>query len=543
MPAMRPIQRIEWIFPIALALGIALAGSLPYAYGYLTAGEGEVFAGFIGRGTPGAQSYLAFARQVAEGGALTTNLYNPHAPSRAFFHAEWWLMGMAARLTGLPLLFWFHAGRVVSAIAFLLAVYYLASTLLDNVRLRRGALLLVAVGAGFGWLVVAANAVSGTHLDLPLDAKGVTIFGYLMNKPHFIRAGCVAALQYAWLIRGDATGKYRYFLYSGLAASAHSLVRPYQIPEACLILVLYAGARVFIDHQPILATLTRVASAASGHAPAIIWQGWVYFKNPLGLGAMDAWAPMPLLPLILWLGLPFTAVMVHLGTWVLREDRSRLALSIPALWLAAAALLMQAHPYFPWGTESYYPWVFAPVLLFLRHTWPVLAAWATHRPQPRRLALAALCCTVLPVNALVYVQFFTTLHHPKPPWQYYLPQSALDAIAWLDENAPAESVVLASHDSSAFIPRFADLRVVTGQDALTPDYRVVNEHVQRFFQNTGDQGFKQWLLREQQVDYVLVGPFERALAGEATPRYPWLQQVYQSGDVQVFATARIRGRE
>ena len=536
MPAMHPIQRREWLFPLLLSVFFVAAGTAPYFYGYQSAGADESFMGFIGRGTPGANSYLAFARQVAEGSHATTNLYSPHAPSRAYFNPEWWCMGTAARLTGLPLLFWFHAGRVLSAVAFLLAAYYLCAVFLKGGAARRAALGLIAFGAGFGWLLALSNGLLGANLELTNDARGVTIFGYLMNKPHFIRAGAFAALQYAWLIRGDRTGKIRYFLLSGLAASGHSLIRPYHIPEACLTLALYFAARTWGDRDAFRATLGQVGAAALTHAPVIVWQAFVYLKNPLGLGAMDAWPPVLLLALIGWFGLPLAAILIHLAATVLRGGAAKPHLSLPALWLAAAALLLHAHPWFPWGVESYFPWIFAPPLLFLRHTWPRIAAWSG-TPRRRRIAIALLAIASLPTNALVYTQFYTTLHQPQEPWRYYLDRDTLGAITWLRENAPDGATVVASHATSQFIPRFANLRVLTSQDALTPNYRQMNSHILRFYQSPGDSGFKQWLCSEQGATYVLAGPEERALGSVDFERYPWLVPVHTSGAAAVYRVA------
>ena len=152
---------------------------------------------------------------------------------------------------------------------------------------------------------------------------------------------------------------------------------------------------------------------------------------------MDAWQPVLLLSLVGWFGLPLAAILVHLAALALRGKKWTPDLSVPVLWIAAAALLLHAHPWFPWGVESYFPWVFAPPLLFIRHTWPVVAAW--FGPTRRRLALAMIACAILPSNALVYTHFFTTLHDPPAPWRYFLPNDTRDAIAWLAENAPREN--------------------------------------------------------------------------------------------------------
>ncbi|MBX3179493.1 MAG: hypothetical protein KF886_19225 [Candidatus Hydrogenedentes bacterium] len=531
---MRPNQSRAWGFPLLLAVFFVAVGSAPYLYGYAIADEDEVFAGFVGRGTPGANSYFAFARQAAEGPALVTNLYAPESPSRAYFNPEWWVMGQAARWSGWTLETWFHIGRAISAAAFLLAAYHLCAVFLARERDRQAALLLIAFGAGFGWIVVAANALTGAGLPPTNDAQGVTVFGYLMNKPHFMRAGAFAALQYAWLIRGDQTGRRRYFALSGLAAAGHSVIRPYHIPESCLVLALYVAARSLRDPALFRPVSIRAAIALAAHAPAIAWQAWIFLRNPLGLGAMDAWSAPGVFELIGWFGLPLAAILIHLGFVVVRGEGWKPSLSAPVIWLAAAALLGQAAPWFPWGVESYFAWVLAPPLLFMRHTAPALIGWTGAGPSRRLLTACLIALAALPTNLLVYADFFRGLHAPTPPWRYFVSSEVLSALDWLSENAPEEAVVLASHDTSQFIPRYANFKVVTGQDALTPNYREANAHMARFFQSGDDDGFKRWLRARHGVAYVLHGPWERALGDFDPAAHAWLQPLHTTGDVTVY---------
>lgn len=261
--------RREWILPLLLALFFVLAGSLPYAYAHYSTPGGAAFMGFVGRDTSGANAYFAFARQTAEGHHRVTNLYTPHSPSRAYFHPEWWLMGAAARLSGLSLEAVFHAGRVLTVFAFLFATGYLAAVSLRSVAARRAALLLISFGAGFGWLVWLVNHLFAAGLPLPWDIQGVSPFAYLMNKPHFMRAGAFAALQYAWFIRGDQSGKMGFFCASGLAAAGHSLVRPYHVPEAVLFLILYVLARAPRGRDAGRRAGAGALAAGLCHAPAI----------------------------------------------------------------------------------------------------------------------------------------------------------------------------------------------------------------------------------------------------------------------------------
>ncbi len=533
---MQPIQRREWCFPLALAVAFAVFGSLPYLYAMRAEGPTETFMGFVGRGTPGANSYFAFSRQVAEGSAFTTNLYSPHAPSRAYFNPEWWVIGAAARATGLSLTTLFHVERVIAAFAFLLAAYYLCAVVLATSRHRQLALALIAFGGGFGWLVESLNAVFHGNLAVPVDTQGVTVFAYLVNKPHFIRAAACAALQYAWLIRGAQSGRWGFFCAAGLAASAHSLIRPYQIPESCLVLLLYVVARSLENPGVLRQAIGQAGWTVLGHLPVIGWHTWILLDNPLGLGPMLAWQPMLLLPQMLWLGLPFCAVLVYAGLRCIRGHWSP-ELSIPVLWLAAAMLLLQAHPYYPWGVESYFPWVLAPPLLFVKHIVPTAADWLKSRRAAttlRPLAVVLMGVLVLPGNALNYARFFTTLHEPVAPWRYYLADDLLQGLDWLKKNAAPESVVLASHDTSQFIPRLANLRVVSGQDVLTDRYREANASVLRFFVTPGDDAFKQGFCREQSVAWMVLGPFEKAFALLDPADHPWMRPEFTDGDVSIY---------
>lgn len=532
---MQSISRNEWRFPLLLVLFFVVAGSIPYWAAHLLATPGEAFMGFVGRDTAGSNSYFAFARQAAEGRNFFTNLYTPHAPSRAYFNPEWWTMGAAARWTGLSLERLFHVDRAITVLAFLLATYYLSAVSLGGLAHRRAALLLISCGSGLGWTVWLANQFGGLDLQLPWDIQGVSPFAYLMNKPHFMRAGAFASLQYAWFIRGDQTGRLRFFCASGLAAAGHSIVRPYQIPESLVFLVLYVVARGHGGHYARAAT--RALACGLCHAPAILWHVWILLDNSLGLEGFHAWQPALLLAQIFWYGVPFTAILIHLAVTSLRGRAWRPDFSVLALWMMAALLLVEASPWFPWGVESYFPWILAPPILFLRHTWPACTAWLDQRPGPHRaklVAIAVIVALVLPSGLFAYADFFDDLRHPDFHERYYASKDLLKAVDWLSHQAPEESVVLASLESSQFLPRLANLRVVSGQDALSANYMQMNDWVFRFYISPGDDGFKRWLCSQQSIAYVLVGPFERAFAAIAPDDHPWLTPVFTAGDVTVY---------
>ncbi|MBI2423764.1 MAG: hypothetical protein HYV27_13120 [Candidatus Hydrogenedentes bacterium] len=538
---MRRILPREWAFPLLSAVALIVLGTAPYLYGYWSAGADEVFMGFVGRGTPGANSYLAFARQVAEGHTLLTNLYTTKSPEHAYFHLEWWLYGVTCRITGLSLLAMFHVTRVGSVIAFCVAVYYLAATLIDSIAGRRAALMITCLGAGMGWLIYLANWFLGIHLEPSLDMLGVTTFGYLVSKPHFIESGVFAALQYAWFIRGDQSGNSKYFLLAGLAAALNTFVRPYHIAEAFLFLAAYPCLVFWFRGEWSLKAIRGSLLALLLFAPAILLQAYTMFHNPLGLGGFVSWYPLSLLSLVLWQGIPLFAVLLF-GLWqgFGHAPAAPRDVALLTAWLCIALLLLFAHPYFPFAQESYFAFVLAPPILFVGQIVPrlrELLPWSGLKRWKRRGIVVVFIAAAAGTNALVYTKFFYGLHHPDEPWQYYLPKSVISAAEWLKAQGAISPVVLASHDTSQFLPRLAHVRVVTGQDALTPDYPRRNNDVFRFFWTPGEDEFKRWICQQWHVKYVIAGPFE--LAGGFKPEaYPWLKRSFVDGNAAVYEVSR-----
>jgi len=538
----------EYVFPLALGVLFAVLGSLPYVYAWRTTPPGEHFMGFVGRGTPGANGYLMFARQVMDHGHLMVNQYAPQPTPHTYFNLEWWVFGKSAKLTGLGLMGAFHLWRVLSALGYCCAVYFLASRCLGTVGMRRLALALITFGAGLGWVVWLLSRGTGLDLGEPLDLRGVCIPAYLVNKPHFIRAGLFAALKYGLLIAGEQTGRRRYFVYSGLAALAHAALHPYPIPETCLVYAAFPALLCLCDGRFSLARFKPYVLAGAFLIPAIAHYAWLLHDDTLG---MAGWSRQSLflLETLIWIGIPSVALLgwfLATGFDLARVRAARPSTLLLVLWLFTAWLLVNAYPCFNAGHEAaVYCYTVAPVLLFLIGPGAAFRRWARERGwTDARLAAAGALLVVACTPSAVYAhaRFYTGLHRvdPDAPWRYYLSDPLYASIAWLGENTPHGSVVLASPATAQFIPRMTHNRVVSGHDMLSPHYHQRNGDIWRFFHSPGEEGHKRWLVRSNHVDYVLTGPFEgeQAIAPGA---FPWLEQVHEDRGVRVYRVLRDAG--
>lgn len=547
---MRQQRLREYWFPLALAVFFVLAGSLPYLYAYRSVQPGQQFMGFVGRGTPGANSYFMMARQSQEGYNCIENFYAPEPRSRSYFHFEWWAFGKFARRTGLSLIATFHIWRVVGVFAYLFAIYYLAAAALDTVFKRRTAVALICFGTGFGWLLWILNQYG---LDLPIsrDLKGIGVPGYLMNKPHFIRAGIFAALQYGFLLSGERTGKRHFFVLSGLAASFGSMIRPFHILETYGVCFLFPVLRSIQDRRINVESFKNYLLAAAVHTPMLLWHAYVWKENPLGLSPWQHQAEF-MLHQMLWLGLPFTLICIQfLLKGFSHIPRAKAPSLMLGLWLFLALLGVNAFPYLSWAQESHYAFVMVPPILAVAGALPWLyrsvLTWKPLRQRfplaldslrLRRLAAVALIVASTPTTMFVYAQFFTQLHAPSGQWRYYISDDLAAAFEWIEKHSEPDTVVLASNGTSQFIPRFMDRKVVTSHDILTPYFGEKSALVHRFFAQEGDEEFKRYLIGRFDIRYVVYGEFEQEIGDQELGDCAWLDPVFTGGRVTVFKVMR-----
>jgi hypothetical protein len=538
----------EYWFPVLLAVLIFIGGSIPYIYGYYHAEDGDNFMGFIGRGTVSANSYLMISRQYEEGHNLALNLHNTEINARNYFHFEWWAFGKFARWTGLSLITTFHVWRFFSVLGYLLAVYYLAAAALDSVFKRRLAVSLICFTAGFGWICYVLNSF-GMHLYLPLDVRGVGPSGYLINNPHFIRSNLFVALLIAFLLRGEETGQWRYFVYAGIAATLASMMRPFHIPGTYGLCILFPLLRCYQQRRMDWKRIGMYLLVLIVHTPIFLWHFYVWKTNPLGLSHWIRQSEF-FLSQVLWLGLPFTAVAVY---FLLRGfspiPKARPAYLLLGLWLFLAVLCEEASPYYTWAHESMSPYVLASPILAVALPFPWIfhacCNWApiknrfpnaAYSLSLKRILACALILACAPSTLIVYRNFFVLLE--RPHHLYYCSDNLMDSFSWVEEHTEPGTTILATPATSQYVTRFMDRKVLATQDILTPNFRSEEAQMRRFFRETGDAEFKRAYCRNRKVDYVIYGKTERNSGPMNPDNYGWLKSVYKNDTTTIYAVGR-----
>lgn len=119
----------------------------------------------------------------------------------------------------------------------------------------------------------------------------------------------------------------------------------------------------------------------------------------------------------------------------------------------------------------------------------------------------------------------------------YIPLPAVNALIYLDEQSPKDSVVLAGEYISNLIPAFTHNRVILGRDDAATDYYVKRERANEFLQGTMNQSAAQQFLTDYSISSILFGIDSKPYSVLPLHNYPFLQESFRDGSVSVVTVA------
>ena len=120
----------------------------------------------------------------------------------------------------------------------------------------------------------------------------------------------------------------------------------------------------------------------------------------------------------------------------------------------------------------------------------------------------------------------------------YLSEGEWGALTWLrDHQAEAESkaVVLCAPQMGSFIPAWTGQRVVYGHPFETVDAEKRKEQVASYWSGAMSASEQTTFMRENHVQYVLVGPRERAISPEGREGAVVGNLVFEMDDTRIYA--------
>ena len=541
----------EWRF-VGLVISIVLIlTSIPYAFAALTAPPEKHFMGFILNVSDHSQ-YLAWYKGFQTAFLISNKLTaEPNPP--IFFNLLWWTLGRLGRYTGLSHAVIYQIFGWTAGAFFLGMVYAFAALVFPDVHRRRVAFLVIALGSGFGWiLIVLKYTLMRGELIFPLDVYIAEANSFLcvLAYPHFTEAaGLILAVLWLLLI-GERKRQLRYAVGAGLVAHflgwqhGYDLLIVWGVPAAYLVALWVRDRRLPTWWVKAL-LITGLLSWPPALYAVLLTRLDPTWKEVLAQFA-NAGVFTPNFPhMLILLGLPFILAIVTtvLMVWDARCHRTDpvgplladVELFVGVWFVAGWALTyvptdFQIHMLNSWQVPI---GLLATIGLF-RYIRPALGQrWGADRWAT--LVVPAFVVLILLTNLYLWMWRFVDLSRYDYP--YYLYRDEVAAMKWLEDHSPSDAIVLSSYDTGRYVPALSGRRAFLAHWAQTLNFYEKREMVEQFFDSQVNDRRRREILGLFDGGFVFYGPAEQALGDYDPHAATFLEEVFTSPHVTLF---RIR---
>ncbi len=508
------MSKRSFIFLTSLTI---LLVTIPYLFAARSGGDRLIFNGFLLNPIDG-NSYLSKMREGWLGEWQFSLLNSSQAPEGSFLFLYYIFLGHVSRLLGLPLIFTFHAARVMSAFLLCLMLYrfidvYLAER---SQGTKTIAFALLCFGSGLGWL----SAFFGGFTADFWVAEAYPFLSMYSN-PHF-PLGLALILDFFVQMRNSVTRNGFFGLvFKGIMLA---IVMPFGVVVAGLVA---GGVQLWEIIEKESAIRWWMLGFLVPGGVFLVYQYIVIQSDPV----LSGWntqnlTPTPPLWDILISFSPALILAVGVVIWGIKSGEVA-NYKLPVVWLAAGIILA----YVPFQLQRRFLFgYFIPVTCLAVIAFDRLAISAR---RWSRIGVVAIVAASLISNLFIWIGSVSAAASHQP--ELYYPGSIQDAFDWMLVHRQDNSVVLAAPGTSSLIPGATGWRVVYGHPFETPHADQRKREVEDIFSGEMSLVDMQQYFESLGIDTIFVGPYERELGGNLA----WtdaLDVVFNGGGVTIFKT-------
>lgn len=528
------VERVERRWLLFFIIIVLLLTTIPYIIAYSHYDSTWEFTGFV-FGVEDGNSYIAKMLTGEYGAWLFHSPYSAYPQKGFLAFLPYIILGKLVSLpdSHIQLVFLFHLFRWVAAGMMIVATYQFIGLFIKDLKLRRWAIVVAALGGGLGWLSLFGLQKLWSQ-GLPLEFYSPESFGFLSvyGLPHlaaaraFLLWGLIAFIRKGQRISPG--------IQTGLLWLAAGFFQPMTVAVGWAVLgafVVYSFLLSWIkrarnddsyDYKPRLAGLFRSALVAIlVSSPWVIYNLISFSVDPYlrGWEAQNIITSPPPLDYLLGYAivLPFSiAGLISL----MRKSRWRENLLVA--WIFLFPLLAYA----PHNLQRRLPdgiWVVLAVtaFIFIERKWPVKVPKLAYS-----MALTLITPLVLIAGGSIVSSSLST--------PVFRPQSETRAYEFLNETTSPGSVVLAAYQTSNAMPAWTPVRLLTGHGPESVNFSEVNDSVNRFYQESTLDPERLDLIEEFNIEYVFFGPEERSIGAWDPHKADYLTTYYSQDGYEVF---------
>jgi hypothetical protein len=290
MPEFTPIARLanERRFATLFAIGAMLVVSIPAITAFFGAPAGSSYLGFE-YNTDDHMVYSAWMRQAMDGHLLMDNRFTTDAQPGLTIHLFFFVLGLLAKLLGIPLAA--NVARVALSGAFVGLLYRLVRRLQGSIFFTKLAIAIGVVGGGFGFLVwqsfgvlidrETSPALSGLLLGrLPNDVwqpEGF-VFPSMLTSALFMVSLCLILISFTAYL--DSRTRPRAAIVGAISIGLLMNIHSYDVLLIGLTMVGFVAC-AFAQKQLSGEWVKRVLFITLGVVPAALWFVYVLKNDPV----------------------------------------------------------------------------------------------------------------------------------------------------------------------------------------------------------------------------------------------------------------------
>lgn len=538
------VADLGWLAVVALAMLVVTA--VPYVYAYRSPSADKQFMGIL-LNVPDTAQYLSWARESMHS-LLIRNKLTPEPGPAVYLNLFWFGVGRLALVLRMRLDLATQLARQFTVVGFLATAYWFISLLTKQRRERWLSFLVVLLGSGLGWILIVLKVVTGIA-PIPADVYTYesNTFLTLLAFPHQAMADALLLLVLGLAALAFERSSLRLAALAGVITLVLGSQHGYDLVIVYTVLgvtsLVLAGAD---GHWVRRLSVPVVVGAIS--APAALYLFLLSKLSPMWAGVLSQYGNAgvftpPPFHLLIVMGLPLIALLAVPRRPLPSRDASAREVLL-ATWLVVGALLL----YLPVGFQikMFGGWqipvgIFATraVLTRFEPSLPKFPTWRIHSGSflRREIVVAAVfLAAVVPTNLYLYAWRFYDLGHRTYP--YYLTQSELAGLHWLEKNSNPSDVVLSSLTTGEYVPSVSGNNAFLAHWAATLDYFGKRQLVDEFFKGGVSDTARRAIVNQYDVRYVFYGPTERELGSYNPVTSHWLTKVFSDGSVSVYRVGK-----
>ena len=502
-------RNIIWVSMLAIVLL-----SVPYLIAFFGGNEQWEFGGFLLNPVDG-HSYLAKMQQGYQGEWKFVLPYTSEPGNGAFLFIFYIGLGHLARILSFPLIWIFHAFRLIGAIFLISMLWKLSGELITEEKERLLLFCLTVFGSGLGWIGVLGGLFTSDFWV----AEAYPFLSMYAN-PHFpLGLGLMV-----WVILPGKHGLIRYII-GGLAIA---VIQPFAVVIVIVITLflfifdLFKMGNINIEKLLGSDSFIRMIGIGVGGGSILLYQYLSILKDPvLAVWNQQNLTPPPTLVDFIF---SFSPVLLLAGFGIKNAINTDIGKKM-LIWAVASITLIMI----PWNlqrrflTGLYVPLAGLAVL--------GLKELASRFMFNSIKAIIIVVILAVPTNLIILISGIqASLVQDK---NIYYSVELVKAFDWINEYTDHNDLILADKTKGLLIPSLTGRRVIYGHPFETINVEAELEFINGFFEGRMDEKTLTEYLKDRHIAYILIDKTRRFM-NEIPIKTNGFNIVFENSEIVIY---------